>query len=407
MARLPATDPWGGARALTPASVSFTRQPATGGPTLDALMRRQKELAARQAALGQGGYPGEGTIAGGLGNMVNQFTTGLAAKQAEEQEASQRAALAQLLSGYDPTGSDAQQIAAQAYGIDPDLSVSLMAGAAQARAAAKAAEMAASQRVEDRQWRVEDREDTQAAAVEQARARAVADAETYQRLTPDEIKAAGLDPSKAYQRSSKTQKVSPIGGEGVTINTGDTSSALRKKFDEKEGELWNTYVAAGAKAAALTNDMTLLDELGKVAPQGPVPGALQKMFPGLNSAGAAYTSVVTRLAPQMRVEGSGATSDIEYLGMVNSLPKLGNYPEANQLIGGMMKAKAAIDMDRAHIITQWRNQQLDDAGARTALEQLNRRSIMTPELRELLAAVGGGEAGAAPDDGIVKIERID
>lgn len=381
----------------TPYNPSFTRKPVAGTMTLDALMARQKMLAQRQSDLSTQEYAGQGTIAGGIGNMVNQYFTGVAQHKAEAEETAGRQALAQILGGFDPSKPDAQQQVGQASLYDPDLSLRMSEQLIQSRRDAAATALAAQQRTEDRGWSIEDREDTQAAAVDAAKARAVADAETFSRLTPEEIKAEGLDPTKAYQRSSKTQKVAPIGGEGVTINTGDASSALTKKFDEEEGKLWNSYVSAGTKAAGLTNDMALLEELGKVAPQGPIPGAIQKFFPGASSAGQAYNSVVKRLAPQMRVEGSGATSDIEYQGMVDSLQNLSNYPEANALIGGMMKAKAAIDMDRAHIITQWRNRTLDDAAARTALNELNRRSIMTPELRALIASAGPAADGE--DDG--------
>jgi hypothetical protein len=119
------------------------------------------------------------------------------------------------------------------------------------------------------------------------------------------------------------------------------------------------------------------------------------MFPGVNSAGAAYQSVVKRLAPQMRAVGSGSTSDIEYNGMLESLPNLSNMPEANQLISGMMKAKAGLDVKRADIVTAWRNGDLKDAEARTQLAALNRQSIMTPQLEAMIVATKP-QQGAAP-----------
>ena len=42
--------------------------------------------------------------------------------------------------------------------------------------------------------------------------------ETFTQLTPDEVKANGLDPSKAYQRSNISQKISQIGGSGTVVN---------------------------------------------------------------------------------------------------------------------------------------------------------------------------------------------
>ena len=57
----------------------------------------------------------------------------------------------------------------------------------------------------------------------------------YRQLTPDEVKARGLDPNKAYQVSEKGDdagKVSPIGGEGgTTVNVGG-----ERGYDKTVGE---------------------------------------------------------------------------------------------------------------------------------------------------------------------------
>ena len=111
------------------------------------------------------------------------------------------------------------------------------------------------------------------------------------------------------------------------------------------------------------------------------------MFPGFSSAGAAVQSIVKRLAPTMRAEGSGSTSDIEYNAMLQSLPALENKPEANRMIIEIMKGKAQIDIERATIVSNYQNRDIDATQARKAFIELNKRSIMTSEMKAAIAGL--------------------
>jgi len=416
------------ARIASTTSAGVPVSDPTGGMTIDALLARQKMLAEQAgqiAAPRQMISPWQGAA-----QLGQTFVNRLKETQTEDQLKAGRAALAQIMSGIDPASGATSAQTGEAYQIDPDLGLKLMDQAIQARREAAAQQLHQSERTQDRQWTVED---TAAAAQRAEEARKEQEAfqsgqtdktQTFQQsqqersqkfaadqaaagranygpvITGDAARAVGLDGTKSYQKNSTTGQYDPIGtGSGVTINTGDTSSKLAGKFDEKEGEDWAGLVTAGAKAGATMNDLQLLDQLGKVAPQGPVPGFIQKLVPGASSAGQAFQSIVKRVAPTMRAVGSGSTSDIEYNGMLDSLPSLGNYPEANQLISGMMKAKAGLDIKRADIVTAWRNGDLKDGEARSQLAALNRQSIMSPELEALIANTKRPDAapGAAPD----------
>lgn len=198
-----------------------------------------------------------------------------------------------------------------------------------------------------------------------------------------------VDPAQiANQQAGRASTNVTVGGE-----PGD--GALRKKLDEKTGEAWAGYSELGATSAAMSQDMQILDELIKVAPQGPVAGRLAEMFPGISSAGAAFQAVVKRVAPTLRAPGSGATSDIEYDGMLKSLPALSNRPEANSMIAGIIKSKAAINIERAEIIDAYGRGDITASDARSRIGELNKRSIMTPEMKQLLGGVEtSGETGA-------------
>lgn len=217
--------------------------------TLDALMARQKELAERQALNQQQGAT---TIPGGLAQMSNALFTGLAQRKAQTQEAESRQALAQLLSGISPeTGATPEQWG-QAYSIDPQLGATLMTGAQQARQAARQAELQAANRVEDRNWRVEDREDIQAAAAEG-------------RAIWDDIPAPeGSKPGQLYQRNRTTGETKVVGGGGVNVQVGpggeklsegqsrDLSLYSRAGNAEVDlGDLEKELTSAGGRAASL------------------------------------------------------------------------------------------------------------------------------------------------------------
>lgn len=202
----------------------------------------------------------------------------------------------------------------------------------------------------------------------------------------------GADPNE-YQVSPEG-KIEKIGGGGVTVNNNSGSGmppdeeALRNSLGKKEGEAWAGYMDAGTISAGTMQDMQLLDELITMAPQGPISGRLASAFPGINSAADAFNSVVKRVAPTLRAPGSGATSDIEYEGMLKSLPQLSSTPEANAAISGMMKAKARINVERGQIVSAYQNGEIGAAEARRRINELNSRSIMTPELEGLLKATG-------------------
>jgi hypothetical protein len=184
-------------------------------------------------------------------------------------------------------------------------------------------------------------------------------------------------------------------GKGITINNIDgtpNDGELRKKLQAKEGESWSGYMDAATVSGGMMQDMQVLDELIQVAPQGPITGRLAEAFPGFSSAGDAFQSVIKRVAPTLRAPGSGATSDIEYDGMLKSLPALKNNPVANGMISQVMKAKAAINIERGRIISQYSSGEIDAPTARAQIDTLNKRSIMTPDMKKALLGLGGDQA---------------
>lgn len=204
----------------------------------------------------------------------------------------------------------------------------------------------------------------------------------------DQESKAGRQPMPFGQWDISRKKA---GATSVPIQVGAQApdGELRKKLDEGTAKNWTAWQEAGHVSAGQVQDLQMLDELIKVAPQGPLTGRLAEMFPGVSSAGDAFNAIVKRVAPTMRAPGSGSTSDIEYDGMLRSLPALRNNPEANVAISEMMKAKSALNIERADIISQYSQNQISRNDAEKRLSELNRRSIMTPAMRQMLTGLGG------------------
>ncbi|OPH84254.1 hypothetical protein B2M20_02990 [Nitrobacter vulgaris] len=204
----------------------------------------------------------------------------------------------------------------------------------------------------------------------------------------DQESRAGRQPMPFGQWDISRKKA---GATSVPIQVGAQApdGELRKKLDEGTAKNWTAWQEAGHVSAGQVQDLQMLDELIKVAPQGPLTGRLAEMFPGVSSAGDAFNAIVKRVAPTMRAPGSGSTSDIEYDGMLRSLPALRNKPEANVAISEMMKAKSAINIERADIISQYSQNQISRNDAEKRLSELNRHSIMTPAMRQMLTGLGG------------------
>jgi hypothetical protein len=204
---------------------------------------------------------------------------------------------------------------------------------------------------------------------------------------------AFMSPGAAVRTGAQPAPRTPL----VAVNTGEPADGkLRGKLDENEGKRLSDLQAAAVTASGLSQDLDLMGQLIEQAPQGPLVGRLAAALPGFSDAGTAFQSIVERAAPGLRVEGSGATSDIEFRGMLNSLPQLRNRPEANRLIAGMMKAKSEINIRRGEVITSYQNGDIDASQMRQRLAELNRQSIASPALTAMIDTVGGGVEPLAP-----------
>lgn len=170
---------------------------------------------------------------------------------------------------------------------------------------------------------------------------------------------------------------------GTTINTGNMDSTLGKKLKEKIGTtLADQYAAGGASSQQLI-DLNILQELAPMQPSGIISGRIAKMFPELQDVSAVREAIIKRLAPSLRVEGSGSTSDIEFAAMLNSLGSLTQTPEANMAIVAVMQSKAQFNIDRARIIGEFA---LGDMTSEN-MQEINRRIAELEDQMQIPAQV--------------------
>lgn len=136
---------------------------------------------------------------------------------------------------------------------------------------------------------------------------------------------------------------------GATNNTNIVQAgenAFSKKAGEAQATRFNELAEGGPAAKQMISDINMLRELGSrigtgkeaeiKAALGPYAQALGidiKALPEIQ----AYDSIINRMAPSLRVKGSGSQSDTELRNFLKSLPSLGNTPEGNEIINSTME----------------------------------------------------------------------
>lgn len=187
-------------------------------------------------------------------------------------------------------------------------------------------------------------------------------------------------------------RAAAAGRSNINVTTGVPNDPLLETLGKEEGKAWGGYSAAGNDAVSKMQDLDALGELVEAVPSGPLTGRFLEMFPEFSDSAAAFQSVISRIAPQMRVPGSGATSDKEVSMFLDSLPRMRYTPETNRAIVQMLKNKAQLDIERQNIVTSVANGVISPQGGRRAMAELNQTSVMPPSLRQTLRSLGTGEA---------------
>jgi hypothetical protein len=126
-------------------------------------------------------------------------------------------------------------------------------------------------------------------------------------------------------------------------------SEFSKVAANKQATRFNELAEAGPKAKQMISDIETLRTLGSQIGTGKGAALMAQLGPYANAIGVdlkgldevqAYDSIVNRVAPTMRVAGSGGQSDTELKGFLKSMPGLGNTPGGNEIISQTLQGVA-------------------------------------------------------------------
>jgi len=208
--------------------------------------------------------------------------------------------------------------------------------------------------------------------------------------TPKDTRTAQIQNYEYWLSQGKTPQEAEalVRSGGVNISSVEPpEAALQKKMMEKTGEAYSAILDSGRAASSQLQDLNILQELATLAPSGPVTGRFLTMFPEADKTNIASLrgSIITRVAPSLRVEGSGATSDLEFNAMLNSLGSLKNTPEANSAIIAVMQSKADLNIQRANVIRQYQSGKIDLATTNAQLEDLENNLNIPQQVQNILS----------------------
>ncbi|MDQ0303800.1 hypothetical protein [Ancylobacter polymorphus] len=245
----------------------------------------------------------------------------------------------------------------------------------------------------------------------QPRTNLPADVQEYQFALQQGFKGSFLDYQTALRKAGASST-------SVTVNPAAGENAFQKSFGETQAKRYSGMIEQGDQANALLGDVAALRELGQQIQTGTGAQAIARLGPyaealGINIQGLpaaqAYEAVVSRIAPRLRVPGSGAQSDFELQQFMRSLPSLGNTPEGNAVIANTLEGvaqnqRAAAEIARAAGMGEITRQEADRRlqalpDPFTAWRQQNNRSPVqesAPPAQRAPAAPGAVPPGVDP-----------
>lgn len=192
------------------------------------------------------------------------------------------------------------------------------------------------------------------------------DVQEYQFALQQGFKGSFLDYQTQLRQAGRSST-------NVTVNQAAGENAFQKTFGEGQAKRYNEMIEQGDQANNMIGDIKALQDIGTRIQTGAGAQARLMLGPYVQALGVkvdglddlqAYQAVVSRLAPQMRVPGSGANSDFEARQFLLSLPTLGNTPGGNKIIedtlmGIAQNKRAAGDIARQAGTGQITRQQAD------------------------------------------------
>ena len=172
-------------------------------------------------------------------------------------------------------------------------------------------------------------------------------------IKPDDQNPYYVDPAGKPSALGRPSTNVTVNNENRTETAADTEAA--KALVRRNVAAMDAADKAQAAMADINTMREISRRVGSVgstadlkAAIGPYAEAFGVNLDGLSDI-QAFEAVIQRMAPQMRAEGSGSTSDIEFKGMLASLPRLRFNPQAREMILDTMEANARYNIMRGDI----------------------------------------------------------
>jgi hypothetical protein len=243
-------------------------------------------------------------------------------------------------------------------------------------------------------------------------------------LTPADKKPTSVSEYEYYLKNFKPtdQQPAPLnydvwstakaraGATMINNNVGTGETAFAKEAGKVQASRFNELVEGGQQAKQMLSDVNTLTDLGKnigtgkaaqvKAVIGPYAEALGVPVKGLSDI-QAYEAIVNRVAPTLRVKGSGAQSDFELKNFLKSLPSLGNTPEGNNIAASVLQGFQQNKVLAAEIGSKALNGEITRAEADKQLRDLPDPMIPYREYRKNNPVQS---KQAAPDPAAVEAE---
>lgn len=166
-------------------------------------------------------------------------------------------------------------------------------------------------------------------------------AQQFKPETTDEIKEYNLAKKQGFQGSFFDFKtgLKKAGATQVNVDT-KGENAFATKAGQLQAARYDELASDAQSSKQMLSDVATLNELGKNIQTGKLAEAKAAIGPYAQALGIdvkglseiqAFEAIVNRVAPSLRVKGSGAQSDYELKNFLKSLPSLGNTPEGNEI----------------------------------------------------------------------------
>jgi hypothetical protein len=208
------------------------------------------------------------------------------------------------------------------------------------------------------------------------------------------------DDKRPYQLGPSGKLINPPAETRIAIDQ-RTESKFREKAGGLTAERFNDYVKSGDEARGMVADLDSLREIGSRVTTGKTAEIKAALGPYAEALGVkidqlgdlqAYNAITAKMAPRMRVPGSGATSDFEMRQYLEALPTLGKTPEGNEIIANTNQSLLLHRQKVAEIASRAMAEEITPRDAEKMIRELPDPMAMWKKSR-------GSSPAAAPGSG--------